>query len=135
MCLGEIFQHQIESHHFEPNLNEYLKILENKTALLMSACCKCGTLLNGGSEGDADSMEHFGLNFGLAYQLVDDYIDRDSPLSGDVDLVEKAEQYIIKAKEALSSVSMNGSKQQLDSLCDFVLDRAGSSTGIAVNNG
>jgi geranylgeranyl pyrophosphate synthase len=135
MCLGEIFQHQIVNHYFEPNFKEYLKVLENKTALLMSACCKCGALLNGSSEQEADFMEDFGLHFGLAYQLVDDHIDKDSPLTGEVDLVKQAEQHIIKAKEALFSVSVNGAGKHLDSLCDFVLARAGNPARIAVNNG
>lgn len=135
MCLGEIFQHQIVNHYFEPNLTEYLKVLENKTALLMSACCKCGPLLNGSSSEEAEYFEIFGLNFGLAYQLVDDFIDNDSPLSLEVDLLEKAEQYIYKAKEAIASLSMNGRGQHLNSLCDFVLQRAGSHNRITVANG
>jgi octaprenyl-diphosphate synthase len=135
MCIGEIFQHQIINHYIEPNMKEYLKVLENKTALLMSASCKCGALLNGGTEQAAELMEQFGLNFGLAYQLVDDFIDHDSPPSVDADLVVKAQQYILEAKKALSSVSSNGSGRYLESLCDFVLERADTKSRIPIKHG
>ena len=135
MCIGEIFQHQMVNRYIEPNIKDYLKVLENKTALLMSASCKCGALLNGSSEKESEYMAYFGLNFGLAYQLVDDYIDHDSPVSVDADLMVKAEQYIIQAKEALSAVSKNGSGRNLENLCDFVIERAANYSRIAIENG
>ena len=124
MCIGEIFQHEILNRRFLPDEKEYLKVLENKTALLMSACCECGARVNEAEEESARHLGNFGLNFGLAFQLVDDYIDRDSPLKAEVDLLHKAESYIDKARKELGAVSTNGRKIHLENLCDFVLSRA-----------
>ena len=124
MCLGEIFQHKIANRTFKPGIVEYLKVLENKTALLMSACCRCGALINRADRETANHLGAFGLNFGLAYQLTDDFIDKDSPIDEHIDLLEKAKKYISIAKHELFIVSLNGQGKYLDSLCDFILSRA-----------
>ncbi len=83
---------------------EYFSIIRNKTAVLMSACCEAGALLSwftvpgstnslrpeasgqragqgqrsglGAGNGDeAANLGNYGLNFGLAYQIIDDYLD------------------------------------------------------------
>ncbi len=55
--------------------DEYFQILEGKTAVLFGSCCYVGTALGGGSQKQKESAYRYGLNIGLAFQLIDDYLD------------------------------------------------------------
>ena len=78
MCLGEINQHRILKSNDESGKEEYLDILKNKTAVLMSACCRSGAIAVGASDEQEQDMSDFGLKFGLAFQLADDLKDQDA---------------------------------------------------------
>lgn len=54
---------------------EYLNMIELKTAVLIAASLKIGAILGGASEKDADDLYEFGRNLGLAFQLQDDLLD------------------------------------------------------------
>ena len=55
--------------------DEYFRILEGKTAVLFGSCCYVGTSLGGGTQKQKESAYRYGLNIGLAFQLIDDYLD------------------------------------------------------------
>lgn len=55
--------------------NEYLKMIELKTAVLIAASLKIGAILGGASQKDANELYEFGLNLGIAFQLQDDLLD------------------------------------------------------------
>lgn len=125
MCLGEICQHQIITDHRSAEFDEYLVVTENKTARLMSACCQCGAMLTGKDEIVPQTLARFGLHFGLAFQLADDFKDQDALLKKEVDLLPTTKDYIEKAKESLQSVNGNIITQHLVALCDFLLPVSG----------
>jgi len=54
---------------------EYLKMIELKTAVLIAASLKIGAILGGSSQKDAVDLYDFGKNLGLAFQLQDDLLD------------------------------------------------------------
>ncbi|MBI2067190.1 MAG: polyprenyl synthetase family protein [Deltaproteobacteria bacterium] len=54
---------------------DYLKIVEQKTAILMGVCCEMGGLLGNVSEEFCSALRDFGLNVGIAFQLADDVLD------------------------------------------------------------
>jgi octaprenyl-diphosphate synthase len=55
--------------------DDYLAIISNKTASLMAAACQTGAIMgNAGDEAEL-SMKNFGLNVGIAFQVVDDTLD------------------------------------------------------------
>jgi len=56
-------------------LEEYLKMIELKTSILLHGAMKIGALIAGASDADADAIADFGLNMGIAFQLMDDYLD------------------------------------------------------------
>lgn len=60
---------------------QYLSIIEKKTASLFSASCQVGAMASDCKELIQKTLGEFGLNFGIAFQIVDDYID----LIGEVD--------------------------------------------------
>jgi len=54
---------------------EYMEIITAKTAILMSAVCTCGAVFSRAGEEVEKSLESFGLNVGIAFQLMDDVMD------------------------------------------------------------
>jgi octaprenyl-diphosphate synthase len=54
---------------------EHMDISIRKTACLFSACSQLGAILGAAGEQKAESLRLYGLNVGLAFQLVDDVLD------------------------------------------------------------
>lgn len=57
------------------NKNEYLFIIERKTAALFSACTEGASILISLSEAEKKNLYNFGLNVGMAFQIIDDVQD------------------------------------------------------------
>ena len=56
-------------------MNHYLKMIEFKTAVLVAAAMKMGAIIANASEDDQEKIYEFGKNLGIAFQLLDDYLD------------------------------------------------------------
>lgn len=71
---GEVMQLM---HAHDPKLSEqdYLEIVDRKTASLFAAGCRLGASLAGRSEADCQAMADFGRQLGIAFQVVDDALD------------------------------------------------------------
>jgi octaprenyl-diphosphate synthase len=54
---------------------EYLELAYRKTACLFSACLRLGALLGGKNEEAEAQLGLYGINLGLAFQLIDDVLD------------------------------------------------------------
>ena len=54
---------------------EYLELAYRKTACLFSACLRLGALLGGKNEEEERRLGLYGINLGLAFQLIDDVLD------------------------------------------------------------
>jgi octaprenyl-diphosphate synthase len=54
---------------------QYLDIIQRKTAYLFSACCEVGAILGGASEPQQQALSQYGMNLGMAFQLTDDLLD------------------------------------------------------------
>jgi octaprenyl-diphosphate synthase len=59
----------------------YLEIIEGKTAALFAGACAAGAALAVADDAVVDAMAAYGLNLGIAFQMVDDVLDF-SPTSG-----------------------------------------------------
>jgi geranylgeranyl diphosphate synthase type II len=55
--------------------DDYLKMIELKTAALISVSMKIGAIMGGASQSDIDRLAKIGLNLGLAFQIQDDIMD------------------------------------------------------------
>lgn len=53
----------------------YLEMIRRKTAVLLGASFEMGAIAAGASEDDSTALRHFGINTGLSFQLMDDYLD------------------------------------------------------------
>lgn len=60
-----------------PEMDEatYLEIIRGKTAFLIQAACSCGAMASGVSRDIQEQGASFGMNLGIAFQLVDDALD------------------------------------------------------------
>jgi len=50
-------------------------VIARKTAYLFSACCEIGALLSGVDQETQNLLRDYGMNLGIAFQLVDDLLD------------------------------------------------------------
>jgi octaprenyl-diphosphate synthase len=74
MAEGEI-QELMKASDLSVTEEEYLSIVANKTASLISATCQIGAIL-GGVDGEKEqALANFGMNLGIAFQLMDDSLD------------------------------------------------------------
>ncbi|RJQ48690.1 MAG: polyprenyl synthetase family protein [Nitrospiraceae bacterium] len=74
MSEGELIQLSKKGNPEVPE-EDYLKIIQGKTAILMSAACKGGAVLGNASQKEVDALAAFGLKFGYAFQIADDVLD------------------------------------------------------------
>jgi len=61
--------------HTDISEQQYLDIIQRKTAFLFSACCEVGAILGGASEQERKALADYGMNLGMAFQLTDDLLD------------------------------------------------------------
>jgi len=77
-CTGiaesEILQSDYE-HNQETNVDVYISIIEGKTARPFEAGARVGSYLADASPAVMESMASYGLNIGIAFQIVDDILD------------------------------------------------------------
>jgi len=67
---------QIEHiHNTSTTIDDYYKIIEGKTAGPFASGCKAVAILTGQSEKNQNALYDFGMQLGLAFQLVDDLLD------------------------------------------------------------
>lgn len=74
MCEGELDQLK-HRYRADLSLEEYLSFIERKTASLISICARSGTHLAHLLPQQQETLAEFGLNIGIAYQMVDDLLD------------------------------------------------------------
>src|SRR5499427_6351203 len=54
---------------------QYFDVIARKTAYLFSACCEIGALLGGADPRTQNMLRDYGMNLGIAFQLIDDLLD------------------------------------------------------------
>jgi octaprenyl-diphosphate synthase len=74
MTEAEVFQLQLKRSGVTTE-SDYVRIITQKTASFMSACCRIGALLGGVSLGQLDALTRYGLDIGIAFQMSDDSLD------------------------------------------------------------
>jgi len=71
VCAGEILQTRNRG-NFELSLEDYLKVIDMKTAELFALSCDLAAHLSRATEPNRLALKQFGRNFGVAYQIYDD---------------------------------------------------------------
>jgi geranylgeranyl diphosphate synthase type II len=74
VCEGQQWDMDFETQE-NVQLADYMKMIENKTAVLLAASLQIGGITAGASKENQNNLYHFGLNMGIAFQLKDDLLD------------------------------------------------------------
>jgi heptaprenyl diphosphate synthase len=74
LCTGEVrelhFAYQVDRSE-----DDYLTAIEGKTAALYSTACRIGGLVREAPADQTEALTAFGLQYGMAFQVVDDVLD------------------------------------------------------------
>ena len=74
VCEGQQYDIDFET-RTDVTVEEYIKMISLKTAVLVAAALKFGAIIALADEKDIVNISNFGLNLGIAFQLQDDYLD------------------------------------------------------------
>jgi geranylgeranyl diphosphate synthase type II len=93
---------------------EYLRMIELKTAVLLAASAKIGAIIGGADDKDADLLYEFGRDLGLAFQIQDDLLDiyGDVKIFGKIpggDIISNKKTFLLV--KALETASVEQAKQ------------------------
>ena len=113
------------SNRYNVSAEEYLKMIEYKTAVLIAASMKMGAIVAGASVKEQNNIYEFGKNLGLAFQIQDDFLDAfgdegtfGKKIGGDI-IENKKTLLLIKAKQLLSDTDC----RRLDELYSSKLNK------------
>ena len=74
ICEGQQYDVDFENQE-HVTIDEYLKMIRLKTAVLLATALKMGSYIAGASTEQQDMLYEFGINIGLAFQIQDDILD------------------------------------------------------------
>jgi octaprenyl-diphosphate synthase len=74
MTEAEVFQLQLKRSGLTSEA-DYMRIITQKTASFMSACCRIGALLGALPAAQTEALTRYGLDIGIAFQISDDALD------------------------------------------------------------
>jgi octaprenyl-diphosphate synthase len=137
MSEGEIIEGRLEESE-DVTFDDYLKVIEYKTATAFETSARLGAILGGGSEEPIEALSEYGKNIGIAYQIQDDLNDwkNEDKLfnllikksSDPRDVFNKMEEllksYSEKAKIGLRKIQENNAKSHLENLIKFTMFKA-----------
>ena len=132
MSEGEILEGKLEESE-DATFDDYLKVMEYKTATAFEMAAKLGAIIGGGSEEQIESLAQYGKNIGIAYQIRDDLMDwkNEDKLfnllvkkSSDPRIVfnkmeEMLENFSERALDSLRKINESEAKNNLETLVKF----------------
>jgi geranylgeranyl diphosphate synthase type II len=74
VCEGQQNDMDFENRN-DVDVVSYLDMIQNKTAVLLGCSIKCGALSANCNEDISNQLYDFAINIGMAFQLMDDYLD------------------------------------------------------------
>ncbi|HSQ23768.1 MAG TPA: polyprenyl synthetase family protein, partial [Pyrinomonadaceae bacterium] len=101
---------------------QYFDVIARKTAFLFSACCEIGALLGGATPTRQQMLRDYGMNLGIAFQLIDDVLDFTS--SQDV-LGKPAGADLVEGKISLPLIFLLQHEPELRSAIQTVISERG----------
>ena len=114
VCEGQQLDMDFEKRE-QVGMEEYLKMIELKTSVLLAASLQIGAILGGAGAQNQQHLYEFGKNLGIAFQIQDDYLDAfgdpakfGKQIGGDI-MSNKKTFLVIRAMES-------GSKTQVEEL-------------------
>jgi len=74
VCEGQQYDMNYETKN-QVSVDDYLKMIEMKTSVLLAGCMEIGAIIGGAGERDAKLLSAFGRDIGMAFQIQDDLLD------------------------------------------------------------
>ena len=74
VCEGQQYDMDFENEESVP-MEDYLKMIGLKTAVLIACSAKLGAIIAGAEERECDLLYKYGYDLGLAFQIADDWLD------------------------------------------------------------
>ncbi len=71
---GEVLQ-LMTANDTETTEHAYLEVIKSKTATLFAAACRVGAVVAGRPKAEEEALDAYGLNLGIAFQIIDDVLD------------------------------------------------------------
>jgi len=137
MSEGEMIENRLETSE-DVTFDDYLKVIEYKTATAFEAAARIGGIIANGTEEQIEALSEYGLNLGIAYQIRDDLFDwkNEDKLfntlikksSDPRDVFNKMEdllkEYAEKARAGLRKIPDSDAKMNLENLIKFTSFKA-----------
>jgi len=137
MSEGEMIENRLETSE-DVTFDDYLKVIEYKTATAFEAAARIGGIIANGSEEQIEALSEYGLNLGIAYQIRDDLFDwkNEDKLFNTLikkstdprDVFNKMEdllkEYAEKARAGLRRIPDSDAKMNLENLIKFTSFKA-----------
>jgi len=137
MSEGEMIENRLETSE-DVTFDDYLKVIEYKTATAFEAASRIGGIIANGTEEQIEALSEYGLNLGIAYQIRDDLFDwkNEDKLFNTLikksadprDVFNKMEdllkEYAEKAKAGLRRIPDSDAKMNLENLIKFTSFKA-----------
>jgi geranylgeranyl diphosphate synthase type II len=118
VCIGQQLDMDFEKASFVSH-EEYLRMIELKTAVLIAASAMIGAIIGEAGEKDSEHLYEFGKSLGLAFQIQDDLLDvyGDIKVFGKIaggDIVTNKKTFLlIKALEIATGHNLKKLKAQI----------------------
>jgi geranylgeranyl pyrophosphate synthase len=74
VCEGTIME-MMTAGRIDLTIQSYYEKISHKTACLIAACCKGGAIVSEASNKEIELLEEYGMNLGIAFQIIDDVLD------------------------------------------------------------
>lgn len=71
---GEVKQLSTQN-NLATTMDEYLSVIEGKTAALFAAACEVGPVIAGQNKQTIQALRNYGMALGMAFQIIDDVLD------------------------------------------------------------
>ncbi len=137
MSEGEMIESRLEISE-DVTFDDYLKVIEYKTATAFEVAARIGAIIANGSEEQIEALTEYGKNIGIAYQIRDDLLDwkNEDKLfnllikksSDPRDVFNKMEdllkEFSDKSRTSLRKIADNNAKINLDNLIKFTTFKA-----------
>ncbi|GHO84160.1 polyprenyl synthetase family protein [Dictyobacter formicarum] len=118
VCEGTILE-MMTSGRADLTVETYFEKINNKTACLIAACSKGGAILSDATDEQIALLHSYGLNLGIAFQIIDDILDYTEdqstigkPAGNDL----RQGMVTLPLIYALQGASQNGHQQQVQTL-------------------
>ena len=132
MSEGEMIESRLETSD-DVTFDDYLKVIEYKTATAFEVAARAGAIIAGGSEEQIEALSEYGINLGIAYQIRDDLLDWKNeeklfnllikksvdPREGFNKMEELLKEYSEKARSFLRKIPDSDAKNNLEKLIKF----------------